>query len=259
MTGRMGFSRTILRMGGMALAMAALSGCDGAPGLGFLKSKDKPAADQSAPVVDRDIEAPDVFQKTEAGLWDGRPSLGGVWVAHPDVTDPQRVIIRNTANGESVVGALFRRERDLPGPRFQVSSEAAGALSMLAGAPVELNVTALMRNAAPGDDTEDDAAIAGIQPETAETDTDPRPQPADAASSLAEPYIQTGIFSLKANAERSAAQMREAGLTPTVRQSSGDGRLWRVLVGPASTESERTTLLKQVQSAGFPDAYAVTD
>ena len=37
------------------------------------------------------VEAPDVFQVAEAGLWDGRPSLGGIWVAHPDVTQPERV------------------------------------------------------------------------------------------------------------------------------------------------------------------------
>ena len=85
------------------------------------------------------------FQSPKHGLWDGRPSLGGVWVAHPDVTDPERVIIRNQANGKFVIGALFRRERDNPGPRLQVSSDAAAALEMLAGAPSTLNVTALRR------------------------------------------------------------------------------------------------------------------
>ena len=29
----------------------------------------------------REIEAPDVFQVTDSALWDGRPSLGGIWVA----------------------------------------------------------------------------------------------------------------------------------------------------------------------------------
>lgn len=96
----------------------------------------------------RDVEAPEVFQKKEAGLWDGRPSLGGVWVAHPDVTDPERVIIRNEDNGRFVVGALFRRERDNPGPALQVSSDAAEELGMLAGAPSQLNVVALRREEA---------------------------------------------------------------------------------------------------------------
>ncbi len=29
-------------------------------------------------LVERDVEAPEVFQATDMGLWDGRPSLGGV-------------------------------------------------------------------------------------------------------------------------------------------------------------------------------------
>jgi len=91
----------------------------------------------------QDVEAPDVFQVTDAGLWDGRPSLGGVWIAHPDVTVPERVLVRNHDNGKSVNGALFRRERENPGPRFQVSSDAAAELGMLAGAPSTLSVVAL--------------------------------------------------------------------------------------------------------------------
>ena len=99
--------------------------------------------------VERDVEAPEVFQVTESGLWDGRPSLGGIWVAHPDVSDPERVIIRNGDNGQFVIGALFRRERETPGPRLQVSSDAAEALGLLAGAPTQLNVTALRSETQP--------------------------------------------------------------------------------------------------------------
>ena len=95
--------------------------------------------------ADRDIERPDLFEVTDRGLWDGRPSLGGVWVAHPDVGDPERVLVRNTETGETIIGALFRRERDNPGPALQVSSDAAEALGMLAGAPAPLYVVALRR------------------------------------------------------------------------------------------------------------------
>lgn len=76
------------------------------------------------------------------------PLLGGVWVAYPEVDVEQigQVVIRNQANGRFVIGALFRRERETPGPALQVSSEAAEALGMLAGAPATLNVTALRRD-----------------------------------------------------------------------------------------------------------------
>ncbi len=116
------------------------------PGTGTAETSVTPAARRnSVRLVDRDVEAPDVFQVTDTGLWDGRPSLGGVWVAFADVRDPERVIIRNTETGAFVIGALFRRERENPGPKLQVSSDAATALGMLAGSPAKLNVTALRR------------------------------------------------------------------------------------------------------------------
>lgn len=91
----------------------------------------------------RDVERADIFSATDTGLWDGRPSLGGIWIAHPDVTEPERARITNADSGKTISGALFRRERANPGPRFQVSSDAATALGMLAGQPAELTVVAV--------------------------------------------------------------------------------------------------------------------
>jgi cell division septation protein DedD len=130
----------------------ALAGCEG--GLPFGKGTDAPedtaaAAAPSTRIVERDVEAPTVFSAAEPGLWDGRPSLGGVWVAYPGVTDPERVIIRNPSNGKFVIGALFRRERENPGPKLQVSSDAAATLGLLAGQPTQITVTALRREEIP--------------------------------------------------------------------------------------------------------------
>ncbi|WP_199286485.1 SPOR domain-containing protein, partial [Pseudogemmobacter humi] len=132
-------------------AALALAGCETGP---FAEGAPSATASGAKPqrstrIVDRDVEAPQVFQVTEDALWDGRPSLGGVWVASPDVTDPERVIMRNPSNGKFVIGALFRRERDNPGPKLQISSDAAEALGMLAGQPAKLSVTALRREQAP--------------------------------------------------------------------------------------------------------------
>lgn len=118
----------------------------------------------------RDVEAPDVFQATDSALWDGRPSLGGIWVASPDVTNPERVVMFNPATGKSITGALFKRERDNPGPRLQLSSDAAEALGILAGQPTEIRVTALRKEevAEPAPSAEPAAAAA----------TDPAAKPA---------------------------------------------------------------------------------
>ncbi len=276
---------------------AASGASDGEKGsfFAFLKPKEEATSarpSNSTKLVERDVEAPDVFQVTEAGLWDGRPSIGGVWVAHPDVTEPERVIIRNNANGKFVIGALFRRERAIPGPRLQVSSDAAAALSMLAGAPIELNVTALRRESvseAPegaetaleaAAETTPIAAAASVETEALDSiagdaaaalsasapaaSASPVPaatvEPAPQRSALNKPYIQLGIFSVEANAKRTADQMRNAGVIPTVYEQASNGKtFWRVVVGPAQSKTELAQLLKNVQDAGFADAYAVTN
>ena len=292
----------------LCAALFVVAGCsdDGKFSMDALKKKPDEAEaatpTQTSKGTERDVEDPDVFEATEAGLWDGRPSLGGVWVAHPDVVDPERVIIRNTANDKSVVGALFRREREIPGPRLQISSDAAASLGMLAGSPSQLSVIALRRETvpepapteqvgdadgvdAPAEVTEtsldpiasaaaaidasepapepnvDQAIVAAAVPAaTATAAPNPAPTPPSTKSSLAKPFIQIGIFSVEENAERTAGQIRSAGMVPTVKaQSSSDKPFWRVLVGPASNKSELNQLLSKIKAEGFSDAYAVSN
>tara|TARA_B110000908_G_scaffold167933_1_gene221808 strand:+ start:234 stop:746 length:513 start_codon:yes stop_codon:yes gene_type:complete len=89
---------------GNLLTMGLLAGCDEQRKFAFpaANQNQEQAAAPTGPLIERDIEAPEIFSVTDGGLWDGRPSLGGVWVAHPDVTDPERVIIRNKSNGKFV-------------------------------------------------------------------------------------------------------------------------------------------------------------
>lgn len=153
-TGKKRLTTRVTLLAGAALILA---GCEDGAGPGFDFLKKKPET-QSAEIVDatpssagqRDVEAPDVFSANEDALWDGRPSLGGIWVAFPGVKSPERVIIRNESNGKSIVGALFRRERENPGPRLQMSSDAAEALGMLAGQPTKVSVIALTKEDIPG-------------------------------------------------------------------------------------------------------------
>src|SRR6056297_1361606 len=274
----------------LAISALALTGCQDAGQFNLFKPKpasqdggEAGATETSVKLVERDVEAPDVFQVTDMGLWDGRPSLGGVWVAHPDVKEPERVIIRNTSNSKFVIGALFRRERENPGPVFQVSSDAAAALGMLAGAPVQLNVTALRREEAPVDapasqdgpaapDAVETSALDPVAGAAAAIDAaddttlaatpspEPSATPRATASSLAKPFIQIGIFSVEDNAENTATAMRQNGMVPTVMKQSSQGKtFWRVIVGPATSASERSVLLEKIKGVGFEDAYPVTN
>lgn len=289
----------------LLVVAASLAGCDengefslAAPA-GSEASATAAGATAGGQVIERDVESPEVFEAAEAGLWDGRPSLGGVWVAHPDVAEPERVLIRNEATGSEVIGALFRRERANPGPRIQVSSDAAAELGMLAGQPVELAVVALRREAievAPPAEPIDASAetlaadeistqpldpiaaaaaaideaeagtvnaVATAAPTTASS---PAAAPATAPATPSSPapaidraYVQIGIFSVEANANNTAASLRNVGIVPTVlRQESRGKEFWRVIVGPATSTQERATLLRKVKDLGFADAYYVS-
>jgi rare lipoprotein A len=292
MQGRTSAAKATIRVAMPLAAILSLSACEGGFQLPGATATDGTAAATTIQLVETDVEAPEIFQVTDQGLWDGRPSLGGVWVAHPDVTDPERVIIRNEENGTFVIGALFRRERENPGPLIQVSSDAAEALQMLAGAPARLNVTALRReeieSAAPAETAETAAAPLDPDAPTEEMappdDIDVTPldpvagaaaaidaaeaagvpgtttAPAPVASDLTRPYIQLGIFSIEGNARELAEDMQAKGLASRVVAQESQGRsFWRVLVGPATTEAQRQIWLDQVKSEGFTDAYFVAN
>ena len=215
-----------------------------------------------------DVPAPNVFEVTDKGLWDGRPSLGGVWVAHPDVTEPERVLIRNPGNGTSVVGALFRRERDNPGPEFQVSAEAAAALEMLAGAPATLKVTALRRQSARADVA---PATAPVATSAASPAQEPAPKSGPVSGPVSGPsqpalnagapatggLVQIGIFSREANADMARARLEGVNIPARViREESQSRPLWRVVAGPPRGGTQ-ADLVARVRALGFADAYGL--
>ena len=280
-----------VRFGLMAVLLVSVAACD-ENGLNFGQSKDGASSTTSTSgsikLVERDVESPEAFEVNTEALWDGRPSLGGVWVAHPDSKQPERVIIRNESNGKFVIGALFRRERNNPGPKLQLSSDAADALGVLAGTPTKLRVTALRRETV-NEAEEEPAETAAVSEDTtagevatseigepasteeissavlasvaaAETET-PTPAPtatAPASSALSKPYVQIGFFSVESNAKANVKKMTSSGIPAKSVKSEAKGKtFWRVLAGPAKSKAEKKQLLENVKKQGFTDAYFV--
>ncbi|NRB33828.1 MAG: SPOR domain-containing protein [Rhodobacteraceae bacterium] len=229
--------------------------------------------------------APNVFSVQDDGIWDGRPSLGGVWVSHEDATTPERVLVTDPATGKSVVAALFRRLPGQAGPSVRVSSEAAGILGMTPGAPTTLDVVALKRTGA--------AAAPEAAEATADGTTPPASSPADTENSVAEtasaaataiaaspssepqqtpapetaapanasdanvPFVQIGLFSVEENARSAATQLADTGLPVQVdKVTSGSASFWRLRVGPLATQQAVTKALADIKAMGFSDAYA---
>lgn len=282
--------RAFIRMALATTAALVLAGCQTGGNSSATAPDGTPSAAtpaRSVKIVNRDVEAPGVFQVTSQALWDGRPSLGGVWVASDKATDPERVILRNPANGKFVIGALFRREAFNPGPPLQISSDAASALGIIAGQPATISVTALRREEVPVEAPDAtrpildanasvttqplDAPASGArpaatapapalpqapaplsaQPAVKPVETPPAAAPSGPATGSA--TLQIGIFSVEANAKRAADTLQKAGIPANVRSETAQGKpFWSVT---ASGSGDRKALLDKVKALGFTDAY----
>ncbi|RED12170.1 SPOR domain-containing protein [Pontivivens insulae] len=233
-------------------------------------------------------QRPDIFAVRDMAVWDGRPSLGGPWVAHPDVSAAERVEITNLSNNIVTSAALFRRERALPGPPFQLSAEAAIALNVPAGVPVQVSVVAVREGLveavvvpAPVAPVAEDVVEPVAEPVEAPSEIDPStPVEADASAEPAEtpapvvveavepaqepaaapnapdqPFMQVGMFGVAANAEALVTRLTEAGLPASGRPA---GSLTRVVVGPAASTQELATYRDRLRALGFSDSIAIS-
>ena len=210
---------------------------------------------------ENDAEAPEIFNAEGLAFWDGQSSLGGVWISHPGVEQPTRVIIKDKYNGKSVIGAIFNRSGNSEEKMMLLSSEAAVSLGIAANENRIVSVTALRAlktlnsvKKRPEKQTTNNDAIAleiedGVNSSYQNSEN----------LSLAKPFIQVGIFSIEQNARNTAEVMHQLKIKPSVKkQISRNKTFWRVIVGPATTINERSTLLQKVKAVGFGDAYAVS-
>lgn len=236
---------------GATTFVGLLLGCQHVDETALQNISDAPTSADQVRLVERDVESPEVFDIRAAGLWDGAPTLGGIWVAHPDLKDPIRVVIRNLATKKFVIGNLFRNDPKPETPVIRISSDAARALGIRANDSVQLSVTALSR-----------VSSAATTPSAAKTISGkpvPVKTPHSSTSPLAKPYLQLGMFKIKANAMSAANSLDSAGTASVVKPYTHKGEtLWRVLIGPAQTVEKRKILLALIRSKGFSDAYAVS-
>ncbi len=164
-------------------AMAALvSGCAGdkpatqtAPALGTkvtaqaaalpkARPRAQSAAPNSAETAAVDAPAPEIFETTQAAVWDGKPSFGKVWIEVPDALQPERVEIRSAASGAVFTGAMLPVAKLQPSAPsalgalnraapIRLSADAASALGLAAGEVAQITVTALRRQTPPSEET----------------------------------------------------------------------------------------------------------
>ena len=191
-------------------------------------------------------EKPKILEISTSIIWDGSETLGGNWVSHPDIESPERVLIKNTTNGKSVVGAVFHQTKNLNKGLAAISSDAAKALSISKNNETKLQLVAIK-------------VIENSKENTDGTSTSVEKKPTSTVK-LTKPFIQVGIFGVKNNAIKTENQMSKLGLpTNTFDFKIREKTYWRVVAGPAITLENKENMLKTIKSAGFTDAYFVSN
>ena len=191
-------------------------------------------------------EKPEILDLSASVIWDGEQTLGGNWISHPDVDSPERVLIKNISNGKSIVGAIFQQTKKMKTGPALISSDAAKALNIAQNDQTKVQIIAVRA-----------AERTSITPTIAE------PNKSDSASietKLSKPFIQVGIFGVENNANKTKDQMLQLDLPVNILDFQIKGKpYWRVVAGPAGSSDSRRSMLKTIKSAGFTDAYFISN
>ena len=91
----------------------------------------------------------------------------------------------------------------------------------------------------------------------AETAASAAPDPAPGPTSLSNPFIQVGLFSVEANANSAASALRQEGIVPSVLYGERDDGtpFYRVVIGPVTTADDQAAMLNRVKQLGYSDAF----
>ena len=191
-------------------------------------------------------EKPEILDISASVIWDGDQTLGGNWISHPDTTNPERVLIKNISNGKSIVGAVFQQTKKMKTGSALISSDAAKALDIAQNEKTKVQIVAVR---AP--ESSDPPRVIS-ESKTANN--------ASLEIIASKPFIQVGIFGVQNNAKKTKDQMLNLNLPVNILDFQiKEKPYWRVVVGPASTSDSRKNMLKAIKSAGFTDAYYVSN
>ena len=192
------------------------------------------------------VEKPEILDISSSVIWDGDQTLGGNWISHPDVASPERVLIKNISNGKSIVGAVFQQTKKMKTGSALISSDAAKALDIAQNEKTKVQIVAVRTP-----ESSDPPKIIS-EPNTLNN--------ASLEMIASKPFIQVGIFGVQNNAKKTKDQMLSLNLPVNIIGFQIKGKpYWRVVVGPSSTSDSRKNMLQTIKSAGFTDAYYVSN
>ena len=212
-------------------------------GCGSVSNKSQPPSNKSNVTLE---EKPEILDISISVIWDGDQTLGGNWISHPDVDSPERVLIKNLANEKSIVGAIFQQANKIKNGSAQISSDAAKSLRIAKNKQTKVQIIAVKEITSTASKKKIDESVPAKQNIT--------------NTKLSKPFIQVGIFGVQDNAANTRDQMLQLNLPVNIIKFQIKGKpYWRVVAGPANTSNSRNKMLNLVRSAGFTDAYFISN
>lgn len=195
-------------------------------------------------------EAPERFAATATIGWDGRPTLGGLWIAHPDVVEAGRVRITNPETGTRIDAALLPRRSKAGAHRVVVSSEAADGLGMAPGIALTVAMVAIEPDL-PGAPLGVDGTVAAapLAPEIAAVDSGERSVEGAAAGIAGKPEATD------AAAERMAGAAPDEGVPGNAGSPEATDATAELAAGAApdpGAAGDRTTATPAPPAANAP-------
>ncbi|MEO0343595.1 MAG: SPOR domain-containing protein [Pseudomonadota bacterium] len=230
----------------------ALMGCED---LGL--NINEPRANTQAPtqptrILRGEVERPDIFNQEGAAIWDGRPALGGQWVASTQTRDLERVRVTNLENGEVIEAALFKIEPGTPGPGLILSSDAAQALEIVPGTPTQIKIVALREaervQSAPIETEATSGSTTNADPTGAQSNDNADSATSNAPLNTAIPTPRGPSPEVARRNTAGTSALEEAVVEPAATQQTADPVLE---IAAFKTEAEADTALSQLKVAGL--------
>lgn len=213
----------------VVLAAVAAAGCtraaperdwEPAPAVTPAAEKQPPEAAARPQDLPQFRTEPARFQVEETTLWDGRPSLGGAWAAHPSVEGQLMVEAENLDDGRRIRLPALRLLQRAGRPTLQLSAEAARALAMRPGRPTRIRLTALVPSTAPTPPARGEDAPAEIMPAVETFEIAAAETPAETLAAEAAPEAAAAAQPTPAAESETAAETTAETGTETAAQTA---------------------------------------
>ncbi len=160
--------------------------------------------------------------------------------AHRLLPLPSYARIRNLANGKSVVVRVNDRGPFHDNRLIDLSYTAAARLGILGTGTGVVEVEGLDARAAP-------APVVAV------------PAAPSNGNGAARLFLQVGAFASRYNAETLRDRLERDAFRPVEIQASGDGRLYRVRIGPLASVEDSDRLAARVSASGLGEARVVVE